>query len=66
MVLKLPIMQKKKVYLISVILSSVLLRGFLKVIPILIGVVIGLVDFGVIGNASFFTVPQIKIAKFEF
>ena len=61
------------VTLISVILSSVLLRGFLKVIPILIGVVVGyitgcfmgLVDFGAIGNASFFTVPQIKIAKFD-
>ena len=61
------------VTLISVILSSVLLRGFLKVIPILIGVVVGyitacfmgLVDFGAIGSASFFTVPQIKIAKFD-
>ncbi len=61
------------VTLVSVILSSVLLKGFLKVIPILIGVVIGyitacfmgLVDFGSIGSASFFTVPQIKIAKFD-
>lgn len=59
--------------LVTVILSSVLLRGFLKVIPILIGVVVGyitgcfmeLVDFGAISNATFFTVPQIKLAKFD-
>ena len=61
------------VTLVTVILSSVLLRGFLKVIPILIGVVVGyitgcfmgLVDFGTISNATFFTVPQIKLAKFD-
>lgn len=61
------------VTLVTVILSSVLLRGFLKVIPILIGVVVGyitgcfmgLVDFGAISNATFFTVPQIKLAKFD-
>lgn len=61
------------VTLITVILSNVLLRGFLKVIPILIGVVVGyitacfmgLVDFNSINNAAFFTVPQIKIAKFD-
>jgi uracil permease len=59
--------------LITVILSNVLLKGFLKVIPILIGVVVGyitscfmgLVDFSVISNASFFTVPNIKIAHFD-
>ena len=59
--------------LLAVILSSVLLRGFLKVIPILIGVVVGyitacfmgLVDFNSIANASFFTVPQIKLAHFD-
>ncbi|WP_411167820.1 uracil permease [Clostridium sp. MB05] len=59
--------------LTTVILSSVLLRGFLKVIPILIGVVVGyitacfmgLVDFTSISNAGFFTVPQIKMAKFD-
>ncbi|WP_195263190.1 uracil permease [Clostridium sp. 1001275B_160808_H3] len=57
----------------TVILSNVLLRGFLKVIPILIGVVvgyitacfIGLVDFNSISNAAFFTVPQFRIAKFD-
>ncbi|MBS5883674.1 uracil permease [Clostridium sp.] len=61
------------VTLITVILSNVLLRGFLKVIPILIGVVVGyitacfmgLVDFNSINNAAFFTVPQFKIAKFD-
>lgn len=59
--------------LLAVILSSVLLRGFLKVIPILIGVVVGyitacfmgLVDFNSIANAGFFTVPQIKLAHFD-
>ncbi len=61
------------VTLITVILSNVLLRGFLKVIPILIGVVVGyitacfmgLVDFNAINNATFFAIPQIKIAKFD-
>ncbi|HEY5525683.1 MAG TPA: uracil permease [Clostridium sp.] len=59
--------------LITVILCNVLLKGFLKVIPILIGVVVGyitacfmgLVDFSAISNASFFTVPNIKIAYFD-
>lgn len=61
------------VTLVTVILSNVLLRGFLKVIPILIGVVVGyitacfmgLVDFNSISNAAFFTVPQFRIAKFD-
>ncbi|WP_288221253.1 uracil permease [uncultured Clostridium sp.] len=61
------------VTLLTVILSSVLLRGFLKVIPILIGVVVGyitacfmgLVDFNSIANAGFFTVPKIKLAHFD-
>lgn len=60
--------------LAAVILSSVLLRGFLKVIPILIGVVVGyvaayangLVDFTTLGQASFFVTPNINIAKFDF
>jgi len=59
--------------LITVILCNVLLKGFLKVIPILIGVVVGyitacvmgLVDFSAISNASFFTVPNIKVAHFD-
>ena len=61
------------VTLATVILCNVLLRGFLKVIPILIGVVVGyitayfvgLVDFTAVSNASFFAVPQIHLAKFE-
>lgn len=60
--------------LAAVILSSVLLRGFLKVIPILIGVVVGyiaayangLVDFTTLGQANFFVTPNINIAKFDF
>ena len=59
--------------LVTVILCNILLKGFLKVIPILIGVVVGyvvscfmgLVDFSAISNASFFTLPQIKLAQFE-
>ncbi|MBU3107828.1 uracil permease [Clostridium gasigenes] len=61
------------VTLVSVILSNILLKGFLKVIPILIGIIVGyitayfmgLVDFSAISNASFFTVPNIKMAKFD-
>ncbi|MEG0306645.1 MAG: uracil permease [Clostridium sp.] len=57
----------------TVILSSVLLKGFLKVIPILIGVVVGyiaacfagLVDFETIKNASLLTVPKIELVKFN-
>ncbi|PRR83128.1 uracil permease [Clostridium vincentii] len=59
--------------LITIILSNILLKGFLKVIPILIGVVVGyiaacimgLVDFSTISSASFFTTPNIKIAHFD-
>lgn len=61
------------VTLMTIILSNVLLKGFLKVIPILIGVLVGyitacimgMVDFSTISNASFFTVPNIKIAHFD-
>ena len=57
--------------IITVILASVLLRGFLKVIPILIGIVtgylvscfLGLVDFTQVKEASLFVIPQIHIAK---
>jgi len=56
-----------------VILSNILLRGFFKIIPILIGVVagyvtayaMGLVDFGAVSSASFFTLPNIQIAQFN-
>lgn len=59
--------------LITVILSSILLRGFFKLIPILIGVVVGyivalfmgLVDFSAVSNASFFVMPNIKVAHFD-
>ena len=61
------------VTLITVILCNVLLKGFLKIIPILIGVVVGyitayfmgLVDFNSVSNASFFVLPNIKIAHFD-
>ncbi|MGG7176900.1 uracil permease [Clostridium paraputrificum] len=61
------------VTLITVILSNVLLKGFLKVIPILIGVVVGyitacfmgLVDFTAVSNASLFTFPKIQVAHFD-
>lgn len=61
------------VTLVTVILSNVLLKGFLKIIPILIGVIVGyitaysmgLVDFSNVSNASFFTLPNIKIAQFN-
>ena len=50
-----------------------LLRGFLKIIPILIGVIVGyvtayfmgLVDFTTVSNASFFVLPNIKVAHFD-
>lgn len=59
--------------LITVILCNVLLKGFLKLIPILIGVVVGyivalfmgLVDFSAVNNASFFLLPNIKVAHFD-
>lgn len=59
--------------LATVILCNVLLKGFLKVIPILIAVIVGyiaayfmgIVDLTPISEASFFTVPQIKIAHFD-
>jgi uracil permease len=57
----------------TVILSNLLLKGFLKVIPILIGVVVGyitacimgLVDFTVVMEAKFFILPNIKVAHFD-
>ncbi len=61
------------VTLLTVILCNVLLRGFLKIIPILIGVVVGyitaycmgVVDFTLVQNANLFTVPHIKLAQFD-
>lgn len=59
--------------LITVILSNILLKGFFKLIPILIGVVVGyivalfmgLVDFSAVSNASFILLPNIKVAHFD-
>lgn len=61
------------VTLITVILCNVLLKGFLKVIPILIGVVVGyitsyfmgVVDFSTVNSANFFVVPNVHMAKFD-
>ncbi len=61
------------VTLVTVILCNILLRGFLKVIPILIGVIVGyvtaffmgLVDFSTINNANYFVLPNIKVAHFS-
>ncbi len=61
------------VTLATVILCNILLKGFLKVIPILIGVVVGyitaffmgLVDFSAINNANYFVLPNIKVAHFS-
>jgi len=61
------------VTLITVILCNVLLKGFLKIIPILIGVVVGyitayfmgIVDFSKVNEASFFILPNIHMARFD-
>lgn len=61
------------VTLATVILCNILLKGFLKVIPILIGVVVGyitaffmgLVEFSTINNANYFVLPNIKVAHFN-
>lgn len=59
--------------LATVILGNVLFRGFLKIIPILIGVIVGyiaacimgIVDFSLVSEANFFTLPNIQVAKFD-
>lgn len=59
--------------LLAVILSNILLKGFLKVIPILIGIIVGyiagcfmgLVEFSSVRDAAFFTLPNIKLAHFD-
>ncbi|MGE5500179.1 MAG: uracil permease [Syntrophothermus sp.] len=56
-----------------VILGSVLFRGFLKIIPILVGVIVGyilalilgIVDFNTISNAPWFALPTIYTPKFN-
>lgn len=59
--------------LLTVVLCSVLCRGFLKVIPILIGVIVGyitawtlgLVNFDAMNQASIIAMPHIALAKFD-
>lgn len=59
--------------LVTTILATVLLRGFFKIIPILIGIVVGyiastmmgLVNFNEIKEASFFAMPHMQMAKFN-
>ncbi|MGL4800496.1 MAG: uracil permease [Cellulosilyticaceae bacterium] len=59
--------------LATVILANVLLRGFLKIIPILIGVIIGylsacfmgLVSLSEVSTASILALPQIHLAHFN-
>ena len=59
--------------LLTVILCSVLLRGFLKVIPILIGVVVGyvtawamgMINFDGVAQAGVIAIPHLQLAKFD-
>jgi uracil permease len=61
------------VTLATVILGSVLFRGFLKVIPILIGVIVGyvfaifmgVVNFDAVNQASWLAMPTIYTPKFD-
>ncbi|MDF2612374.1 MAG: uracil-xanthine permease [Clostridia bacterium] len=61
------------VTLLTIILSNVLLKGFLKIIPILIGVVVGYitayfmgeVSFEAVSQAQLFVLPSFKVAKFD-
>ncbi|WP_160679520.1 uracil permease [Clostridium sp. C8-1-8] len=59
--------------LLTVILCSVLCRGFFKIIPILIGIIVGyvlsivmgVVDFATIGKASIIAIPKFSLVKFN-
>lgn len=61
------------VTLLTVVLFSILAKGFMKIIPILMGVIVGyicalmlgLVNFTEVSQASIFAVPSIKLAKFN-
>jgi len=61
------------VTLLVILLGSVLFKGFLKIIPILVGFVVGylvawtqgLVDFGGVSQASAFAVPDFTTPRFE-
>ena len=57
----------------TTILATVLLRGFLKIIPLLIGIVVGyiasvmfgIINFTEIKEASFFAIPHMQMVKFN-
>lgn len=57
----------------TVILGSVLFRGFLKIIPVLIGVIVGyiaallfgIVDFSLLEGAKLITMPELKAPIFN-
>jgi uracil permease len=59
--------------LVVIILGSVLFRGFLSIIPILIGIIygyvvsliFGVVDFTLVNEAGMFSVPHFQLAKFD-
>ena len=61
------------VTLLTIILCNVLLKGFLKIIPILIGVIVGYitayfmgeVNLAPISQANLFVLPQFKLAKLD-
>jgi len=61
------------VTLLTVVLASVLLRGFLKIIPILIGVIVGYVtayfmgqvSFEAVSKAQLLVLPHFQLAKFD-
>jgi len=61
------------VTLLVILLGSVLFKGFLRIIPILVGFVVGylvawtqgLVDFGGVSQASAFAVPDFTTPSFE-
>jgi uracil permease len=61
------------VTLLVILLGSVLFKGFLRIIPILVGFVVGylvawtqgLVDFGGVSQASAFAVPDFTTPRFE-
>ncbi|MGL4451979.1 MAG: uracil permease [Sarcina sp.] len=59
--------------LVAIILSTVLFKGFFKIIPILIGIVVGylvsmafgIVDLTEVKQASFFAIPHMQVVKFN-
>lgn len=57
----------------TVVIGSVVFRGFMKIIPILIGIIVGycvsipmgLVNFQAVIDAPFFTLPHMQMAQFN-